>query len=682
MPIGEDRLDRFQRDAAGTPEGRALVLGAPGTGKSTVLISRLAKLLEGGAAPGDVALLTASDRKAREMQDLAAGLHETHEGSGEVFAGSIAQYANRLLRGGGAASLGIPDRYSIWEPHCAEQAFRDTVLQTIDPSEVSEGEIGAILLWHRRNQSRDPGEPAIPPGNHTWDRVALHYTREKEMRVVLDLDDLVPTAHMALMRDDGLRQPDLLHAPRHILVDDGHLLTPAGYRFVASLTGNVFVAADPNGGTDVTLGAGGLLAAMRRDWGHVPMHGLTVNHLHSRRLAAVASSLTDRGLDGLQKCKHFSVRPGGTTPHLVQVSDIDAIPSTILNGVQQLLSEGERTEDMAVICGDPSLVHQLSTQLEAGGITCAVPANSLVRGRDTRLLNLLACVLNPRDLVAFCRTVLTGSETGQPSGMGMVSRVLAGETREPQADVFDAAERSLETFAPGSPVHRSLAAMVEARRQLERMLDDPAATPEDLLQRAWALLPTSPGDETPDGRETGTTQMPRTGTALPRGNGETLRQHLVRYLDSMNPGLYPEPPAPVQGLTLTTVREAEGRYWKTAWVLDHPVTPADGLGNSEDIAAERDRLFYLAVTRATHRLEYFYSAGGAFPSVGNSRHVQALLSVLEEEVTTPPAGRSDVKKEETRREPPSQEPQPPRTAGHRRDPTSAPLPCRTPARDT
>src|SRR3954454_23025694 len=58
MPGALDGLDRTQRAAVTHRDTPLLVLGGPGSGKSHVVTHRAAWLVEEGAAPGDLLVLT------------------------------------------------------------------------------------------------------------------------------------------------------------------------------------------------------------------------------------------------------------------------------------------------------------------------------------------------------------------------------------------------------------------------------------------------------------------------------------------------------------------------------------------------------------------------------------------------------------------------------------------------
>jgi DNA helicase II / ATP-dependent DNA helicase PcrA len=69
--VDASQLDRSQREAVDHRGGRLLVVGGPGTGKTTILAQRLGSLARAGISPQAVLLLVPTDREAGRLAALA-----------------------------------------------------------------------------------------------------------------------------------------------------------------------------------------------------------------------------------------------------------------------------------------------------------------------------------------------------------------------------------------------------------------------------------------------------------------------------------------------------------------------------------------------------------------------------------------------------------------------------------
>ena len=115
-------LDDRQRAAAEHAHGPLAVIAGAGTGKTRVLVARVAWLIaEGHARPGEICALTFMNDSAREIAErLKRALGA--QVAGQITVGTSHRLANSLLRGC-AERFARRGRYSIWDSNQARRAL-------------------------------------------------------------------------------------------------------------------------------------------------------------------------------------------------------------------------------------------------------------------------------------------------------------------------------------------------------------------------------------------------------------------------------------------------------------------------------------------------------------------------------------------------------------------------------
>ena len=115
-----------------------------------------------------------------------------------VYVGTFHQYANQILRNGGAAALGFTPDYTVWD----QQRAVETLDLTLSPRQR---DLLASLRWYALNRGQWPDSPEIDARESHWRDVVAAYTGEKQWQNALDLDDLPAlNAKARLPHVDGL----------------------------------------------------------------------------------------------------------------------------------------------------------------------------------------------------------------------------------------------------------------------------------------------------------------------------------------------------------------------------------------------------------------------------------------------------------------------------------------------
>jgi len=257
-----DGLNDDQRQAVGSPLGAALVLAGAGSGKTRVLVHRVAWLIQvEGASPNSILAVTFTNKAAAEMRSRI----ETLLGlpSGAMWLGTFHGLAHRLLRIHWREA-GLPQSFQILDSEDQARVLRK-VLKALDLDETRW--IPREILWfinaqkdegHRPKHIKDDGDPT----RRQLIKIYQAYEDACQRAGVVDFAELLLRAY-ELWRDN----PALLQHYRtrfqHVLVDEFQDTNAIQYKWLMLLTaqgGMPFVVGDDDqclaAGTQVTMGDG------------------------------------------------------------------------------------------------------------------------------------------------------------------------------------------------------------------------------------------------------------------------------------------------------------------------------------------------------------------------------------------------------------------------------------------
>ncbi len=652
-------LDPLQREATTAPEGPAVIIGGPGTGKTRTLIGRIAALIKGGAQPETICYLTFSSRGADDVRQQLASLPSTQEVARDLFVGTLHHYASTFIRQAGANILEISPHFTIWDQDQAAEVVTNLLKTQIENMEegeareemdMAQSQIREFLHWHSLNRARRANE-AIPADKSLWYELAELYTQEKRRQNTLDLDDLIPTAIRAMEKNEQTRVVWGRMRSRHIMVDEFQDITPVQYRLLQLMTGptgSVTVATDPNQSIYAFRGADAeLMEQFRLDHHEARMHVLRLNHRSTRTLTDMATALTDHeSMRGLHHAYQQGLRPEGRPPTLLKFKGENGeMDSYVLDMAQGMFDEGHPWENMAIIYRRHATANRLTTQLIARQIPYTLLGDTQ-RQKDSdarRITSLMTCLLNPMDTTAFQVAAGTDPRNKARKLTGEIGRQINETAKENGINLIEAAEGHIPNFREGSTIHRNLSYIVAAWQDLNGMIDRPQTTLRDICLRAQAILNETRSrsgmqNPAPEPQTARLLSLSETTNRIP---GETTRQYLSRFVELMSIAPYPDhrnmenddPFAHHRGITMASIHASKGLQWKTVWVMDASdhILPGPVRESEESRLHEEQRTFYVAATRATDNVFFCNAEGGnkgfdAEPS----RFLEAMGDMLEQ----------------------------------------------------
>src|SRR5580700_11254799 len=257
-----DGLNEDQRQAVASPLRAALVLAGAGSGKTRVLVHRVAWLIQvEGASPNSILAVTFTNKAAAEMRSRI----ETLLGlpSGAMWLGTFHGLAHRLLRIHWREA-GLPQSFQILDSEDQTRVLRK-VLKALDLDETRW--VPREILWFinaqkdeglRAKHIKDTGDPT----RRQLIKIYQAYEEACQRGGVVDFAELLLRAY-ELWRDDASLLQHYRTRFRHVLVDEFQDTNAIQYKWLMLLAGPAglpFVVGDDDqclaAGTQVTMGDG------------------------------------------------------------------------------------------------------------------------------------------------------------------------------------------------------------------------------------------------------------------------------------------------------------------------------------------------------------------------------------------------------------------------------------------
>ena len=641
-----DTLNPEQRAAVDHVGSPLLIVAGAGTGKTKTLAARVCRIIDDGADPSRILLLTFTRRAASEMLARVAAV-STDRAASRVWGGTFHSTANRLLRNFGQ-SAGLAPGFTVLDQSDAtdlmgivrtDEGFaergrrfprKETVAGIYSRMVSSQAKLGEVL-------ERD--YPWCADHADDLRTIFTAYTARKRSHQVLDYDDLLLFWRGLTVSPVGDALRDLFD---HILIDEYQDTNPiqadivhgmcrpdtdlcavgddaqAIYGFRAATVANMWHFADRfPGATQVTL---------------------EQNYRSTMPILAVANAVLAQSDQHYAK-ELWSSRPHGLTPVLRTHHDEGAQSAAVATAVLDARERGIDLRQQAVLFRAGHHADGLELELTRRDIPFVKYGGLkyLESAHVKDLLALLRILDNPADQLAWHR-VLASMEGVGPATI----RRLADEIGVERED-DDALARFLDGAGRVPSAAETQAAELRAALAACRTDLTPAEQVDRLKGFCALVFPNRYDDAV--ARVADIDQLAATAAAY------HSRSRFLTELTLDPPGKTSDQAGPPHldddWLTLSTIHSAKGLEWRSVQLLhaaDGNLPSEMALGDEHGLAEEL-RLMYVALTRAKDELTVnFPLRFHVNRHATDDRHVYAQLSrfidpvrELFDEVTAAPA---------------------------------------------
>ena len=607
-----DRLNPQQKEAVLTTEGPLLILAGAGSGKTRVIISRIAYLIrEKGVPPSAILAVTFTNKAAQEMRERVSQVlaAEGLPPSATPAVSTFHSYCVRMLRshGGPLADLrpGFTRSFNIYDDAdqiaVVKSVYRDLGL---DEKAFMKPRAALSILSHAKNQARTPQDFYRDSTSPQSERLAVVYEKYQEALQkanALDFDDLLLEAVRLLECSPETRER-VGGRYEYVMVDEYQDTNRPQYDLLRLLTeshDNVCVVGDEDQSIYSWRGAEiRNILDFERDFPNAKTIRLEQNYRSTKRIlegagAVVANNLARKGKE---------LWTEGDEGHKIvfyQGDDAESEALFVADQLNQFLDENPASR-AAVLYRTNAQSRQIEEALRRYGRKYNVVGgvSFYQRAEVKDLIAYLKAAQTPEDAVALQRIINTPAR-----GIGKTTiDALQAHAAQEQITFWEAICRSVEERRFGTRAHSALKGFWQLLKLMQQKLRDEPID-ESLI---WVyeetgyrrMLEADPSIEAEARRENINELLNAAADAAQRDESvQAFLDHaaLVSQADALDE---------TSQVTLMTLHNAKGLEfpWVALTGMEEGLFPHSRSLEDETALEEERRLCYVGMTRAEQQL--------------------------------------------------------------------------------
>ncbi len=608
-------LNPEQDSAVRTTEGPLLILAGAGTGKTRVIIARVAYLIAQGVDPAHILAVTFTNKAANEMRERLAGMIEKAEAK-KVTMSTFHALCVRILRQD-IDRLGYKKNFSIYDEGDTSGLIKKIITRTAAKDESLDPGVAKNLISKAKNSGwREPR-----PGDEQTLAAAVFARYQAELKTLnaVDFDDLLLLT-VQLLAEHGDVRERWHRRFRYLMVDEFQDTNRLQLELVTMLakpghdspvtdhhSPNVCVVGDDD--QSIYGWRGAEVSNILEFEHHFPnpvVVKLEQNYRSTNAILSTANALIKNNPRRRPK-QLWSAAGDGEKVRVIGMTDDRQEAQFIAEEIQRRQLEGGKHEDFAVLFRMNAQSRLVETNLRALQIPYRViGGKSFFDRREIKdLLAYAACVLNTEDDVSLLRIINTPAR-------GLSSATVETATTwsaKNHTSVFAALQSGVFRETLTKRVCTSIDAFTALLDRFETRLNEPLVNQCDVLRDfiretgyVEELKRTCKTPAEADDRERNIQEMLSSFADYEAKNTEGLRGFLDQMMlrqereedDDEGKG---------SGVTLITLHAAKGLEFPNVYLvgLEEGVLPHDRSKMEGTIDEER-RLLYVGITRARQTL--------------------------------------------------------------------------------
>lgn len=621
-----DCLNPAQREAVINYDKPSLIVAGAGSGKTRVLTSRIAYMIEQGVYPGSILALTFTNKAAAEMRERIKELVGENR-SRYIWMGTFHSVFYRILRSE-ADKLGFNSNFTIYDSGNSDSLLNTIIKEfNLNTDEYKAREVHSRISLAKNNlvtaeayasntslmaEDRQRKRPE-------FSQIYLEYARRCRANNAMDFDDLLIYTNI-LFRDF----PEVLALYqgrfRYVLVDEYQDTNYAQYLIIRRLAqgnSNICVVGDDAQSIYSFRGAKiENILQFRNDFPDAKVYKLEQNYRSTQNIVNAANSIIAQNANRIEKTV-FSEKETGEKIKIVKAYTDQEEAYLVADMIRSIGKETEGNwSEIAVLYRNNSQSRSIEDALRRRDIPYVIyKGHSFYERKEIKdLVAYYRLIVNPSDNEAFRRIINTPAR-----GIGNVTVARIAELAA-QHDI--SMWEAIDSLDPSHPELKGAYKRITGFRDLIRTFslernEKPlyefgldVATRSGIIG-SYKLNPSPESDSALEniGELLGSMQNfkeQRLILAYEEGDevfeGEPTIEEWLQNISLMTDMDKLDEEAKNR-VVLMTVHSAKGLEFNTVFIVgvEENLFPSQMSGDSPEKLEEERRLFYVALTRARDR---------------------------------------------------------------------------------
>lgn len=342
-------LNEKQKEAVLHVDGPCLVIAGAGSGKTKVLTTRIAYLIEQKIPSYNILAITFTNKAAKEMRERLEVLVPDNN----TFVGTFHALGVRIIREN-APLLGLDRNFTIIDSDDALSIIKKIIKDNgYDPKLATPGYIRNRIskIKNEMLTNEEINKFFNTPQDQIAEKVYYDYNDILKKNNSVDFDDL-----LLLPVKLFINNKDILESYqdrfKYILIDEYQDTNDVQYklsRLLASKYHNIFVVGDPDQSIYMFRGANfHNILNFEKDYKNAAVIALEENYRSTKNILDAANSVIKNNKERKEKNLWSNNGEGTKTKYLRAYDDRHEI-QLVLDEIKKLLSEGYQKNDIAVL---------------------------------------------------------------------------------------------------------------------------------------------------------------------------------------------------------------------------------------------------------------------------------------------------------------------------------------------